>query len=301
MNANFSATVQAAGLITVTFSFVYGLLNTHTHDLLVTLQEPIEDAIERYGDASSEFVFFSSEALKTRKADKDPRDCLGRMQSDMRHTKLPSSNSSHTKISCEISRVTTSSSLPRGYFSKDLIRRSQTVSSATIKITHLLLLNSSSAWSSVMKTIFHAAGMATSMGRGSSNGVLGPSCAVGSNSVGREFEFLAYSTSALSEHSVWFVSPFRDPVKGYVTAERIRSSLGDFSELLRTPSKYAARIVLAFTVTNRSIKIRRDQWSEQPDLGPYTDSVGIGHPSEGHLVALSHDRHNFLGLHDHPC
>jgi hypothetical protein len=34
----------------------------------------------------------------------------------------------------------------------------------------------------------------------------------------RAFEFLAYSTSALCEHSVWFVFLFRDPVEGYVTS-----------------------------------------------------------------------------------
>jgi RNA-dependent RNA polymerase len=99
---------------------------------------------------------------------------------------------------------------------------------------------------------------------------------------GRAFEFLAYSTSALREHSVWFVSPFRDPKKGYVTAETIRSSLGDFSELLRTPSKYAARIAQAFTATDRSVKIRRGEWEEQPDLGPHkslhTDGVGTISP-----------------------
>jgi RNA-dependent RNA polymerase len=127
---------------------------------------------------------------------------------------------------------------------------------------------------------------------------------------GREFEFLAYSTSALREHSVWFVSPFRDPIKGYVTAERIRSSLGDFSELLRTPSKYAARIALAFTATDRSIKILPDQWSEQDDLGPHTDGVGTispqladmiwdklcgGHYVRGHRVKPSAYQFRFLG------
>jgi RNA-dependent RNA polymerase len=91
---------------------------------------------------------------------------------------------------------------------------------------------------------------------------------------GRAFEFLAYSTSALREHSVWFVCPFRDPVKGYVTSETIRSSLGDFSKLLRTPSKYGARIAQAFTATDPSVKIRRDQWEEQDDLGNHTDGVG---------------------------
>jgi RNA-dependent RNA polymerase len=43
--------------------------------------------------------------------------------------------------------------------------------------------------------------------------------------LGRIFEFLAYSTSALRDHPVWFASPFRDPAEGYVIAEKIRASL----------------------------------------------------------------------------
>jgi len=70
---------------------------------------------------------------------------------------------------------------------------------------------------------------------------------------GRSFEFLAYSHSSLREHAVWFVSPFED---------------------LRTPSKYAARIAQAFTSTDPSVKIRRDQWEEQAELGVHTDGVG---------------------------
>jgi RNA-dependent RNA polymerase len=103
---------------------------------------------------------------------------------------------------------------------------------------------------------------------------------------GRAFEFLAYSTSALREHSVWFVSPFRDPkeCEGYVTAEYIRSSLGNFSKLLRMPSKYAARIAQAFTATDQSVKIRRDQWEEQPDLGPHTDGVGTISPDLADMI-----------------
>jgi RNA-dependent RNA polymerase len=66
---------------------------------------------------------------------------------------------------------------------------------------------------------------------------------------GCALEFLAYCTSALCEHSVWFVSPFRDPAEEYVTSEKIRSSLGDFSKFLRIPSKYVARIAQAFTAT----------------------------------------------------
>ena len=63
-----------------------------------------------------------------------------------------------------------------------------------------------------------------------------------------------------------------------MTAEDIRSSLGDFSKLLRTPSKLAARIAQAFTATDRSVKIKRDQWEEQPDLGEHTDGVGTISP-----------------------
>jgi RNA-dependent RNA polymerase len=40
------------------------------------------------------------------------------------------------------------------------------------------------------------------------------------------------------------------------------------------PSKYAARIAQPFTATNPSMKIRSDQWEEQPDLGEYTDGIG---------------------------
>jgi len=106
---------------------------------------------------------------------------------------------------------------------------------------------------------------------------------------GRSFEFLACSNSALREHSVWFVSPFRDPKEGFLTTEYIRSSLGDFSELLRKPSKYAARIAQNFGATERSVKIRRDEWEEQLDLIPekkneadevkeFTDGVGTISP-----------------------
>ncbi|KAH8995456.1 RdRP-domain-containing protein [Lactarius akahatsu] len=101
---------------------------------------------------------------------------------------------------------------------------------------------------------------------------------------GRMFEFLAYSMSALREHSVWFMAPFRDSEEGYVTAENIRASLGDFTRLLRTPSKFAARIAQAFTATDPSVNIYRDQWEEQPDLGPHTDGVGTISPDLAAMI-----------------
>ncbi|KAA1469188.1 RdRP-domain-containing protein [Dentipellis sp. KUC8613] len=96
---------------------------------------------------------------------------------------------------------------------------------------------------------------------------------------GRVFEFLAYSASALRESSVWFLHPFMDPVEGYVTAKSVRDSLGDFSGVIKQPSKYAARIAQAFTATEPSVEITRDQWEEGvPDLGqpPYLHTDGVG-------------------------
>jgi hypothetical protein len=79
----------------------------------------------------------------------------------------------------------------------------------------------------------------------------------------RLFSFLAYLFSSLRGHAVWFVSPFEDPVEGYVNAESIRARLGIFSDILGTPSKYAARTAQAFTSTDPCVKIQRDQWEEQ--------------------------------------
>ena len=97
---------------------------------------------------------------------------------------------------------------------------------------------------------------------------------------GRRFEFLAYSSSALREHSVWFMNPFDIPGRGRITADSIRRSLGNFegTKLLRLPSKYAARLAQAFTATKASIYIRRHEWEEVPDLGsePYLFTDGVG-------------------------
>ncbi|TFK30151.1 RdRP-domain-containing protein [Coprinopsis marcescibilis] len=96
---------------------------------------------------------------------------------------------------------------------------------------------------------------------------------------GRSFEFLAYSSSALREHAVWFMSPFQQDTVS-VNSEYIRNSLGDFkgTGLLKCPSKYAARIAQAFTATDPSVEIHKTQWEEMPDLGsePYLFTDGVG-------------------------
>ncbi|EEB95890.1 hypothetical protein MPER_05070, partial [Moniliophthora perniciosa FA553] len=102
---------------------------------------------------------------------------------------------------------------------------------------------------------------------------------------GRHFQFLAYSGSGLRSHSVWFMSEFHHPLEGLVNAAKIRDSIGDFrdlrieeypeqerrfyqadQDLLRHPSKYGARLGLAFTATRPSVRIRRDQWDIVPDI-----------------------------------
>jgi len=69
----------------------------------------------------------------------------------------------------------------------------------------------------------------------------------GFNLAGRQFDFLGYSSSALREHAVWYVNAFHHPEKGLVTAENIRDSLGDFSGVITSPSKYGARMAVGQT------------------------------------------------------
>lgn len=65
---------------------------------------------------------------------------------------------------------------------------------------------------------------------------------------GRNFRFLGYSSSSLKEHAVWYVNPFHHPTKGWVTAQKIRKSLGDFSGVITSPSKYGARMAVGEAV-----------------------------------------------------
>ncbi|KAF5363416.1 hypothetical protein D9756_000381 [Leucocoprinus leucothites] len=105
---------------------------------------------------------------------------------------------------------------------------------------------------------------------------------------GKHFEFLAYSSSALREHAVWFMSPFKHPKYGMVDSTKIRDQIGDFrgTPLMKQPSKYAARLAQAFTATEASVTIKRSEWEEVEDIKPaghkeddpapnlFTDGVG---------------------------
>ena len=254
-----------------------GLLNTR--DLLVTLQKPIEEAIQYYGAESSEFLRFFNVALKERttKTDKDPKECLERVREA--HASIKPLRLAPGHISCHHVIITPSRILLEGPYTtqsnrviRSYIDHDPTLAERFIRVEFRDEDRLAYRWDGDVDGTWF---LQQRVG-----GILRHGFELG----GRAFEYLAYSTSALRGHSVWFVSPFRDPIEGYVTAEHIRSSLGDFSKLLRTPSKYAARIAQAFTATDQSVKIRRDQWEEQPDLGPHTDGVGTISPDLAGLI-----------------
>ncbi|KAI9446025.1 RdRP-domain-containing protein [Lactarius indigo] len=248
-----------------------GLLNTH--DLLRSLQKPIQDVIRDYGDEASELLRLFSVELKMPQLDANPIDCLARVRSE--HATIKPLKLADGHISCHHVIITPSRILLEGPYatqSNRIIRHYQSHDPALVECFIRVEFRDEDhlhyRWDGDVDGSWF---LQQRVG-----GILRDGFTLG----GRTFEFLAFSMSALREHSVWFMSPFRDPVEGYVTAEKIRASIGDFSKtkLLRMPSKYAARIAQAFTATEPSVEILRDEWEEQPELGPHTDGVGTISP-----------------------
>ena len=253
-----------------------GLLTTD--DLLVTLREPIEQAIDYYGAEGPEFLRLFVVELKMRKPDEELGDLFARVRSN--HTNIKPLKLARGHISCHHVTITPSRILLEGPYttqSNRVIRRYQghdpSLADQFIRVEFRDEDRLAYRWDGDVD--------GTWLLQQRVRGTLRHGFELG----GRAFEFLAYSTSALREHAVWFVSPFHDPVEKYdVTSETIRSSLGDFSQLLRTPSRYAARIAQAFTATDPSVMIRRDQWEEQVDLGDHTDGVGTISPQLADMI-----------------
>ncbi|KAI0335366.1 RdRP-domain-containing protein [Cubamyces sp. BRFM 1775] len=126
---------------------------------------------------------------------------------------------------------------------------------------------------------------------------------------GAHFDFLAYSQSALREHAVWFVKPFRHrDGSGYtsiVDAAAIIDSIGTFKNLsfdpllTKCPARYAARVSQAFTATDASIAIEVGQILQGQDIKdasgkwPFTDGVGTLSPELAKEIwrALQERRH----------
>ena len=223
-----------------------------THDLLQTLREPIEEAIHHFGNESSEFLRLFLVELKMRKPGENLLDCLSRLRS--KHLRIGPLRLAPGHISCHHVIITPSRMLLEGPYMTQSNRVIRHYQSHNPRLTERLIRvefcdedRLAYRWDNNVDGTWFLKQLV--------GGILRHRFALG----GRTFEFLAYSTSALRKHPVWFLFPFRDPVEGDVTSEKIRSSIGDFSNLLRTPSKYAARIAQAFTATDPSIKIRSDQ------------------------------------------
>ena len=248
-----------------------------THDLLVTLQEPIEQAIHHYGAEAPEFLRLFMIALKMRNIDEELGELFARTRSN--HANIKPLRLAPGHISCHHVIVTPSRILLEGPYttqSNRVIRHYQrhdpSLVERFIRVEFRDEDRLAYRWDEDVDGTWFL--------KQRVGGILRDGFELG----GRAFEFLAYSASSLRNHVVWFVSPFRDPVEGYVTSEKIRASLGDFSQLLRMPGKYAARIAQAFTVTDPSVRIRRDQWEEQGDLGNHTDGVGTISPQLADMI-----------------
>lgn len=81
---------------------------------------------------------------------------------------------------------------------------------------------------------------------------------------GRDYRFLGYSLSALHTYSAWFLTDFYEDVqcadcatvdRVRVTPEYIRSHIGNFSEVMNFPSLFGARMALAFSATDSTVKL----------------------------------------------
>ncbi|KAK0569578.1 hypothetical protein OC861_000758 [Tilletia horrida] len=71
---------------------------------------------------------------------------------------------------------------------------------------------------------------------------------------GRHFKFLAFSSSALREHSTWFVCASFWADGNLVTADTIRRGVGDLKHI-RCPPTWAARLGQSLTTTHTTLRV----------------------------------------------
>lgn len=83
---------------------------------------------------------------------------------------------------------------------------------------------------------------------------------------GRHWELLAWSSSSMSSHTVWFVTPFVDASGHRITADFIRKGLGDFSDVIRSPAQYGARLSQAFSATACTVQVPKEHQRREPDI-----------------------------------
>ena len=76
----------------------------------------------------------------------------------------------------------------------------------------------------------------------------------------KKFEFLAFSSSQLREHSVWMFAS-----RSELTAQDIRNWMGDFG-YIRNVAKYGARLGQAFSSSRETFSVGKDEIELIPDV-----------------------------------
>ncbi|KAH9014013.1 RdRP-domain-containing protein [Lactarius hengduanensis] len=219
-----------------------GLLNTH--DLLHSLLKPIEDVIRDYGNEASELLRLFSVELRMRQPNNNPIDCLARVRSE--HPTLRPLRLAQGHISCHYVIITPSRILLEGPYptqSDRVIRRYQSHDTAFgerfIRVEFRDEDRLQYRWDWDVDGSWF---LQQRVG-----GILRDGFTLG----GRTFEFLAYSMSSLREH-FGLASPYAEQV-----------CREDRTGIHRDGSQH---------------EDYRDQWEEQPELGPHTDGVGTISP-----------------------
>ena len=103
-----------------------------------------------------------------------------------------------------------------------------------------------------------------------------------------QIEYLGYSVSSLKKkRAVWFLC---SDDKSDLIADEIRKKIGRWNYeddtirgLAKSPSKWGARIALAFTESIPVVELSRHEWGCRDDYGPdknfpNTDGCGVIHP-----------------------
>lgn len=95
----------------------------------------------------------------------------------------------------------------------------------------------------------------------------------------REYRFLGGSNSLLAEHGCYLLAPYYNSDNSLVNAHSIRKSVGHL-ELIRNAATYLSRLGLAFSQTEKGIRIDKSWVTFEEDIvgerGRYTFSDGIG-------------------------
>jgi RNA-dependent RNA polymerase len=106
-------------------------------------------------------------------------------------------------------------------------------------------------------------------------GLLASGIAVG----GRQFDFLAMSSSQLRDHGCWFVAPHEGgPGEGLWDADRIRAWCGDLSSI-KNVAKFVARLGQSLSASQDTVHSSPEDWQLLPDVC-VTSEKADGQPKE---------------------